>query len=78
LSRRETIFSECPAAKDHDNWDIGVIVDENRTEFPREDAIRNIERLLAQREKFYSDNDLSLNTEDQESATTKLRALLDA
>ncbi len=77
LSRRSSIFNECPSAKDHDNWDIGVIVDEHRTEYPREVAIKNIEHLLTEREQRYSDNDLDLNTEDTESAAKELRALLD-
>jgi shikimate kinase len=78
LSRRKNIFNECPAAKDHDNWDIGVIVDEHRKEFPREIAIKNIERLLAEREPFYRDNDLALDTKDQDCAVKKLRALLES
>ena len=78
MSRRKHIFNACPEAKGHDNWDIGVIVDEHRTEFPRDIAIHNIERLLAERESYYCDNDLDLDTEDQVSASEKLNALWDA
>lgn len=49
-------------------------MDEHRTEFPQNVAIKNIERLLAEREPYYCDNDLDLNTEDRESAAEKLRA----
>ena len=75
MLRRKKIFIECPAAKNHDNWDIGVIVDEHRKEFSRDVAIKNIEQLLTEREPFYRDNDLDLNTENQLSAVEKLKAL---
>lgn len=73
MSRRKEIFDKCPVAKNHDNWDIGVIVDEHRMEYPRKVAIRNIERLLVEREARYSNNDLDLNTDNRVSAAEKLR-----
>jgi shikimate kinase len=51
--RREKIFEACPEAKKHDNWDVGVMVDGDRTEFSKDDAVSKIEQLLKDREVFY-------------------------
>ncbi len=75
VERRKQVFEECPKAKEHDNWDVGVIVDERRQEYTRETAVANIERILCERERFYSDCDERLCTDDREAATKALLAI---
>ncbi len=70
--RRENTFNECPQAKDYDNWDVNVLVDDQRKEFPRDRAIMNIKGLLEERENFYEDNDEEIYTDDQDEAIQKL------
>jgi shikimate kinase len=70
--RRAKIFEECPEAREHDNWDVDVIVNEQRREFSRDEAIANIKRMFAAREKFYGDHDLEIRT-DQQDAIERLK-----
>jgi len=73
--RREKIFASCPEAKRHDNWDVGVMVDDNRIEFSQEVAITNIQRLLDEREKYYRDNDGEVETDNRDAALRELGKL---
>ncbi len=73
--RREKIFADCPEAKSHDNWDVGVIVDDNRTELSQEVAIMNIQRLLDERENYYRDNDGVVETDNRNAALRELKKL---
>lgn len=73
--RREEIFEECPDAKRHDNWDVHVMVDEHRNEYPRHEAVRRIAQQLVDREEFYRDNDAELCTDDSEQAKNQLQAI---
>lgn len=75
MKRREKTFKCCPEAKKHDNWDVDVIVDANRTEFTKEVAISNIQRLLEERESVYRCNDAEVVTD---SALQKLKELASA
>lgn len=61
--RRDRIFNCCPKAREFDNWDVGVIVDENRQEFPKEVAVSKIEKLLTTRAS-YRDHDTEIDTDD--------------
>ena len=71
--RRDVLFTQCPEAKLHDNWDVGVMVDEQRTEYPPQVAVSNISGVLAEREHYYRDNDAEVNTDDWRQAKIKLR-----
>ena len=73
--RRASIFKEFPEAKKHDNWDIDVIVDGQRNEFSSEVAIQKIRGHLAQRERYYKNNDEELSTEDRAVTIKRLQAL---
>ncbi|HEY1803915.1 MAG TPA: hypothetical protein VGG45_05495 [Terracidiphilus sp.] len=75
MERREKTFECCPEAKGHDNWDVDVIVDANRTEFTKEVAISNIQRLLDERESVYRDHDAEVVTDN---ALQKLKELANA
>lgn len=72
--RREKIFECCPKARDHDYWDVGVIVDENKAELPKEQALNNIQQLLCEREAYY-EHDAELVPD---AARQKLRELKSA
>jgi shikimate kinase len=72
--RREEIFKCCPNAKEHDNWDVGVIVDEDRKEFSKEIAVSKIQQLLNDREIYYRDHDAEIDT-DNDNALQKLKQL---
>jgi len=72
---RQGIFRDCPEAANYDNWDIGVMVDENRLPFAREVAISKISDLLAEREKFYGDNDAEIIVDKWDNAKCKLKEL---
>ena len=74
--RRKKIFECCPEAKGHDNWDIGVIVDQDGKEFPKEVAVSNIEKLLNDREIYYK-HDAEIVT-DSNNALDKLIELKNA
>lgn len=73
--RRARLFDECPEARSHDNWDVGVMVDSAGNVLPRQEAVESIQRLLDEREPFYRDNDLELDTNDREAAIAAIRAL---
>ncbi len=73
--RRQEIFSQCPAAMEHDNWDVDVVVDRHGQLLPQATAIASIERLLEEREPFYSDNNVELDTTDRDAALCTLQAL---
>lgn len=73
--RRSGIFRDCPEAKRFDNWDVGVIVDSDRREYSPQVAIANIRRLLAERERYYQDNETEVDTDNWEDARRKLAAL---
>ena len=73
IKRRSKIFQACSKARESDNWDVRIIVDENRKEYPREQAIKNIKRTIKERERGYNDNDFIIDTDDQEAAIEKLR-----
>ncbi len=73
--RREAIFRCCPEAANCDNWDIGVMVGENKQPFAREVAISKIQDLLAERSQFYGDNDTEIDIDTLENAKLKLREL---
>lgn len=75
IARRDDIFKARPQAKEHDNWDVDVIVDEHRREHPKEKAIANIKGLLSSRERRYGDNDQEVCTDDRENAIRKLKDL---
>lgn len=70
--RREKIFKECPDAKRHDNWDVGVMVDEDGTEYKPQEAINKIADLLDEREQYYKDHDEEVNTDNFDQAKTHL------
>jgi shikimate kinase len=70
--RRKEIFDSCPSAKEHDNWDIGVIVDKRRREFTQENAISKIRQLLNERERYYQDNDTEVDTNNRDDALQNL------
>jgi shikimate kinase len=67
--RREKVFKDCPEAKDYDNWDVGVMVDEYRTEYTRACAIGKISALLAERQHYYQDNDDKVDTDKPDAGT---------
>jgi hypothetical protein len=71
--RREKIFNRCPKAKEYDNWDIGVIVGEDRQEFPREVAVGKIKALLDGR-PIYREHDAEILADDGD-ALEKLKEL---
>jgi shikimate kinase len=71
--RRKNIFELCPEATGHDNWDVDVIVDEHRNEFSKEVAVGKIEKLLEDREDYYS-HDEEIVTDD-DNALNKLKEL---
>jgi shikimate kinase len=73
--RREDIFNLCPEAKQHDNWDVDVIVDEHKKEYSKEEAINRIQKLLDEREIYYRDSDAEIVTDN---ALQKLRELKSA
>jgi len=75
IERREGIFKECPEAKQHDNWDIGVIVNKHRVEYERREAISNITAILDERERYYKDNDAEINTDNWERAKARLQEI---
>ncbi len=74
--RREDTFEKCPDAKGHDNWDVGVMVDKNGTEYDRQEAINKIAELLAEREQYYKDRDEEVYTDDFNQAKNQLQAFL--
>jgi shikimate kinase len=61
--RREEIFSKCPEARNHDNWDTGVMVDERRVTYSKADSIAKITTLLSERERYYRINDKEIQTD---------------
>ena len=65
-------------ARQHDNWDVDVIVDNQRGEYPRENAIRNIQKRLDERTAAYGNNDDVLVTDDRDAAIKKLTAIRSA
>jgi shikimate kinase len=71
--RREKIFNRCPKAKEYDNRDIGVIVGEDRQEFPREVAVGKIKALLDGR-PIYREHDAEILADDGD-ALEKLKEL---
>jgi shikimate kinase len=73
--RREEIFKQRPDAKLHDNWDVGVMVDERRVEYTPQVAVTRIVGLLAEREPSYKDCDEEVNTDDREQAKIQLLAI---
>lgn len=73
--RRARLFDECPEARSHDNWDVGVMVDSTGNVLPRQEAIENIQRLLDEREPFYRDNDLELDTNNRAAAIATIKEL---
>jgi shikimate kinase len=73
--RRRRIFESCPDAKNYDNWDVGVMVDELRQEFSQDEAIRNILDLLAKREQYYRHNNAEVVTDNREAALKKLNEI---
>jgi shikimate kinase len=75
MKRREKIFECCPEAKKHDNWDVGVIVDEYKREFSKEVAISNIQSILDERESVYRYHDAEVVTDN---ALQKLKELASA
>jgi shikimate kinase len=76
--RRTQIFEDCPQAKKHDNWDVGVMVDEQSREYAPWKAVEKIEKLLEQRELDYSDNDGEICTDAGKAFTLskKLRSAM--
>jgi shikimate kinase len=71
---KKGIFQVCPDAKNFDSWDVGVIVDEQRRKYFRDEAIENIKRIVAERENFYGDHDLEIRT-DELDAIAKLKEI---
>jgi shikimate kinase len=60
--RREKTFKCCPEAEKIDNWDIGVMRDNDRM-FSKEEAVSHIQNLLCERENKYRDNDAEIVTD---------------
>lgn len=73
--RRERVFKQCPEAKNFDNWDVGVMVDEHCNEYPQQVAVSKITRLIDDRKQYYMDNDVEINTDDWERAKIELRTI---
>jgi shikimate kinase len=74
-ARRARLFCCRPEAKERDNWDVGIMVDDNRREFPEQEAISNIQRELDNLKKHYDDNDAEIVTEDETDALQKIQDL---
>jgi shikimate kinase len=70
--RREKIFGSCPNAKEHDSWDVGVMVDAHRTEISRDEAISTIKKLLIERQSKYGDNEAEIYTNNETEALRQL------
>jgi hypothetical protein len=51
------------------------MVDDNRREFPEQEAISNIQRELDNLKKHYDDNDAEIVTEDETDALQKIQDL---
>lgn len=75
IKRRNKIFEKCPEARNCDNWDVDVIVDEKRQLYLPEEAIAKIKELLANREQFYGDNDQEICTDDWNQAIRELKEI---
>ena len=73
--RRDQVFKRCADAKFHDNWDVDVMVDGDRTEYSPQVAVNKIAGLLAERERYYQDHDAEVNTDDRDQAKIELRAI---
>lgn len=73
--RRDDIFKAFPEAKEYDNWDVDVLVDNHKREFSQRDAIMNIKNLITQREEFYRDNDKEICTDKVEIAIKSFESL---
>lgn len=73
--RRKEIFRSCPEAREHDNWDVGVMVDEQRRPYTREQAIAKINQLLGERKAYYAGCDAALWTDNVAGATEELRGI---